>query len=72
MVAEFAARRVWTLRDGNLTEEWLVVQRDLAVDQMLALSAANARIVLRAAMPLPQLSPQQAAELVAEHLVNHT
>jgi len=161
LVAEFAARRVWTLRDGKPTEEWLVVRRDrngdrryafsnvhmetpleelawmhsqryfversiqeakseigwdeleaqkfrawehhlaltilaswfvaqtkldwerrfprdpglcheLAVDQLPALSVANVRVMLRAAMPLPQLSHQQAAKLVVEHLVNRT
>ena len=161
LIAEFAARRVWTMRDGKPTEEWLVARREsdgdckyalsnahtetpleelawmqtqryfversiqdakseigwdaleaqklrafehhlaltvlaswfvaqtkldwqqrfprdlglhreLAVDQLPALSVANVREMLRAAMPLPQLSPRQAAELVAEHLVNRT
>ena len=161
LIAEFAAWRAWTLRDGKPTEEWLVVQRksdgdckyalsnahaetpleelawmqtqryfveraiqdakseigwdeleaqklrawehhlaltilaswfvtqtkleweqqfprdpdlyrELAVDQLPPLSVANVREMLRAAMPLPQLSPQQAAELVAGHFVNRT
>ena len=161
LVAEFTARRVWTLRDGKPTEEWLVVQREadgdcryslsnahpeapleelawmqtqryfversiqdakseigwdeleaqklrawehhlaltilgswfvaqtkleweqqfprdpelrqeLAVDQLPSLSVANVRVMLRAAMPLPQLSPQEAADLVVEHLLNRT
>jgi len=161
LIAEFAARLIWTLRDGEPTEEWLVVRREsdgdckyalsnahaetpleelawmqtqryfveraiqdakseigwdeleaqklrawehhlaltilaswfvaqtkleweqqfprdpelyreLAVDQLPALSVANVREMLRAAMPLPQLSPQQAAELVVEHFVNRT
>jgi SRSO17 transposase len=161
LVAEFAARRVWTLRDGEPTEEWLVVRRDadgkcsyalsnahvetaleelawmqtqryfversiqdaksemgwdeleaqkfrawehhlaltvlaswfvaqtkleweqrfprdpelyheLQVEHLPALSVANVRELLRAAMPLPQLSPQQAARLVADHLVKRT
>jgi SRSO17 transposase len=161
LVAEFAARRAWTLRDGKPTEEWLVVRRDsdgdcryafsnahvetpleelawlqtqryfvertiqdaksemgwdqleaqklrawehqlaltilaswfvaqtklewgqqfprdsalypeLAVDHLPALSVANVRELLRAAMPLPQLSHQKAAELVVKHLVNRT
>jgi SRSO17 transposase len=46
--------------------------RELAVDQLPALSVANVREMLRAAMPLPQLSPQQAAQLVAEHFVNRS
>ena len=161
LVAEFAARRVWTLRDGKPSAEWLVVRRasdgdcryalsnahaetpleelawmqtqryfversiqdaksemgwdqlqaqkfrawehhlaltvlaswfvaqtklewkqrfprdpelyrELAVDRLPALSVANVRELLRAAMPLPQLSHQEAAELVVEHLVNRT
>jgi SRSO17 transposase len=161
LVAEFAGRRVWTLRDGKPSAEWLVVRRDsdgdcryalgnahaetpleklawmqtqryfversiqdaksemgwdqlqaqkfrawehqlaltvlaswfvaqtklewkqrfprdpelngeLAVDRLAALSVANVRELLRAAMPLPQLSHQEAAELVVEHLVNRT
>ena len=48
------------------------LRRELAVDQLPALSVANVREMLRAALPLPQLSPQEAAELVAEHLLNRT
>jgi SRSO17 transposase len=161
LVAEFAARRVWTLRDGKPTAEWLVIRRnadgdcryafsnthaetpleelawlqtqryfversiqdaksemgwdqlqaqklrawehqlaltvlaswfvaqtkleweqqfprdpelyrELSVDHLPALSVANVRELLRAAMPLPQLSHQEAAGLVVEHLVNRT
>jgi SRSO17 transposase len=161
LVAEFAARRVWTLRDGEPTVEWLVIRRDadgdcryafsnahaetpvedlawlqtqryfvertiqdaksemgwdqlqaqklrawehqlaltvlaswfvaqikleweqqfprdpelyreLAVNHLPALSVANVRELLRAALPLPQLSHQEAAGLVVEHLVNRT
>ena len=42
------------------------------VDVLPALSMANVRELLRAAMPLPQLTPETAAELVVEHLVNRT
>jgi len=161
LVAKFAARCVWTLRDGEPTEEWLVIRREsdgdcrysfsnahvetpleelatmqsqryfversiqdsksemgwdeleaqkyrawehqlaltilaswfvaqtkleweqqfppdpglrdeLVVDRLPALSVANVRELLRAAMPLPQLSPQEAADLVVKHLVNRT
>ena len=41
-------------------------------DVLPNLSLANVRTLLRAAMPLPQLSPQQAAALVVEHLDNRT
>ncbi len=37
-----------------------------------ALSVANVRTLLRAALPLPVLSPLQAASLVVEHLDNRT
>jgi len=45
---------------------------DLAVEELPSLSYANVRTMLRAAMPLPQLSKQKARELVAEHLLNRT
>ena len=37
-----------------------------------ALSVANVLELLRAVLPLPQLSPQQAATLVVKHLDNRT
>ena len=40
------------------------------VELLPVLSVANVRQLLRAAMPLPQLSPAQAAQLVIKHLVN--
>ena len=42
------------------------------VDVLPLLSVGNVRELLRAAMPLPQLSPHEAADLVVEHLVNRT
>lgn len=42
------------------------------VDVLPQLSVRNVRELLRAAMPLPQLSPQEAAHLVTAHLVNRT
>lgn len=41
-------------------------------DVLPALSVANVRELLRAALPLPQLSPAQAAALVVKHLDNRT
>jgi SRSO17 transposase len=41
-------------------------------DVLPKLSLANVRTLLRAVMPLPQLSPAQAAALVVEHLDNRT
>jgi SRSO17 transposase len=43
---------------------------ELGVDELPELSLANVRELLRAAMPLPQLSVEGAADLVVEHLVN--
>lgn len=52
-------------RDPDLLEKY-------ETDVLPALSVANVRELLRATMPLPQLSPQQAAELVVKHLDNRT
>jgi SRSO17 transposase len=161
LVAKFAVRRIWTMRDEKPTEEWLVIRRDadgdhryalsnapletpaedlawmhgqryfversiqdakseigwdefqaqkfrawehqlaltvlaswfvaqtklrwaqqyprdpklhqeLKVDLLPALSVANVRELLRAVMPLPQLSRDEAAAQVVKHLVNRT
>jgi hypothetical protein len=48
----------------------LLVKYD--VDVLPKLSVANVRKLLRASMPLPQLSPDEAAELFVSHLVNRT
>lgn len=42
------------------------------VEVIPQLSVGNVRELLRAAMPLPQLSPEEAALLVTTHLVNRT
>lgn len=42
------------------------------IDVLPSLSVANIRELLRAAMPLPQLTTEQAAELVISHLINRT
>jgi SRSO17 transposase len=42
------------------------------VEILPALSMANVRSMLRATMPLPQLSPEEAAYLVVKHLDNRT
>jgi hypothetical protein len=52
-------------RDPGLLEKY-------KTDVLPTLSVANVRELLRATMPLPQLSPQQAAELVIKHLDNRT
>lgn len=43
---------------------------EFGVDELPELSLANVRELLRAAMPLPQLSVEAATDLVVEHLVN--
>jgi SRSO17 transposase len=52
-------------RDPALLEQF-------EVEVLPALSMANVRTLLRAVMPLPQLSPDQATALVVEHLVHRT
>lgn len=42
----------------------------LEVEVLPALSTANVRELLKAALPLPQLTPEQATELVITHLVH--
>jgi len=44
--------------------------RQLAVEVLPALSTANVRELLKAAFPLPQLTLEQATDLVTMHLVN--
>jgi len=46
--------------------------QQLEVDVLPALSTANVRTLLRAVMPLPQLSPVAARAHVTKHLVNRT
>jgi SRSO17 transposase len=44
--------------------------RELGLEELPALSLANLRELLRAAIPLPQLTVEAATDLVVEHLVN--
>jgi SRSO17 transposase len=46
--------------------------QQMELDVLPALSVANVRELLQAAMPLPQLSPEQATRLVVKHLVNRS
>ena len=50
-------------RDENLKEEF-------EMEELPRLSMANVREMLRAAMPVPQLTPEEATNLVVRHLVN--
>lgn len=52
-------------RDPQLLEKY-------ETDVLPKLSVANVRELLRATMPLPQLTPLEAAELVVKHLDNRT
>ena len=52
-------------RDPALLEQY-------EVDVLPLLSVGNVRELLRAALPLDQLSTQDAAALVVKHLVNRT
>jgi len=52
-------------RDPSLMHEF-------AVDVLPALSMANVRMLLRAVMPMPELTPEKATDLVITHLVNRT
>jgi hypothetical protein len=67
----------WFVADTRL--DWMRrFQQDPAllekyeVEVLPQLSVGNVRELLRAALPLPQLSPEEAAQLVTEHLVNRT
>jgi SRSO17 transposase len=52
-------------RDPELVEQ-------LEVEVLPALSMANVRELLKATLPLEQLSPEQATDLVVKHLVNRS
>ena len=52
-------------RDPQLAQQ-------MELETLPALSVANVRELLQAVMPLPQLSPEQAARLVVKHLVNRS
>src|SRR4051794_36209345 len=52
-------------RDPQLAEQ-------MGVAELPGLSMANMRAMLRAALPLPQLTTASAAELVVKHLINRT
>ena len=55
--------RLTYARDPALAQE-------MKVDVLPALSTANVREMLKAALPLPQLTPEEATQLVVHHLVN--
>ena len=66
----FAAQTKWEWAQEVTRDSALA--RQLAVEVLPTLSMANIRLLLRAADPLPQPTPEQAIALVTEHLVNRT
>jgi SRSO17 transposase len=52
-------------RDPDLT-------RQLEVEVLPALSTANVRELLQAVLPLPQLTPEQAQQLIVQHLLDRS
>jgi SRSO17 transposase len=66
----FAAQTKWEWAQEYTRDPTLAQQ--FAVEVLPALSMANIRALLRAAMPLPQPTPEEAVALVAEHFVNRT
>jgi len=66
----FLAQTRWQWAQRYARDPALAQQ--FGLDVLPALSMANLRVLLRAAMPLPQPSPEEAVSLVVEHLVNRT
>jgi len=69
------AAALWFVADVKLTWRETYARDPLLLEQfelqvLPALSTANVRELLQAVLPVPQLSPQQARELVVKHLVN--
>jgi SRSO17 transposase len=70
LVTWFVAQIKWEWGQKHPRDPLLAQQ--FAVDVLPALSMANIRLLLRAAMPLPQPTPADAVALVVEKLVNRT
>lgn len=70
MATWFVAQTKLDWKDTYPREPQLAQQ--LHVEKLPALSVANVRELLQAVMPLPQLSPEQATDLVVKHLVNRS
>jgi SRSO17 transposase len=66
----FVAQTKWEWAQKYVRDLSLTLQ--FTVDMLPALSMANIRILLLAAMPLPQPTPEQAVALVVKHFVNRT
>ena len=66
----FAAQTKWEWAQKYIRDPSLALQ--FTVEVLPALSMANIRVLLRAALPLPQHTPEEAVALVVEHFVNRT
>ena len=66
----FAAQTKWEWAQKYVRDLSLTLQ--FAVEVLPALSMANIRVLLRAAMPLPQPTPEEAVARVVKQLVNRT
>jgi SRSO17 transposase len=66
----FVAQTRWAWAQQHPPDPSLAQQ--FGVDVLPALSMANVRELLRAVMPLSQFTPEEATDLVVEHLVNRT
>ncbi len=66
----FLAQTRWEWTERCARDPTLAQQFEL--EWLPALSMANIRVLLRAAMPLPQPTPEEAVSLVVEHFVNRT
>lgn len=64
----FVAQTKWDWAQRQQRDPQLA--REMEVEWLPALSTANVRELLQAVMPLPQLTTEQAMELVVEHLIN--
>jgi len=71
------ALALWFIAETKL--EWRTtyardpgLAKELEVEVLPALSSAKVREMLKAALPNPQLTPDQAPQLVVQHLVNRT
>jgi hypothetical protein len=70
MATWFIAQTKYDWKIQYARDPHLAQQMELEV--LPALSVTNVRALLQATMPLPQLTPEQATQLVVKHLVNRS
>ena len=66
LIAPYVARRIWTLRDGQPTEEWLVLRREADGDVTYSLSNAPANT------PLERLALMESQRYFVERSIQDT